>query len=1099
MRQNPPTSPRYTHLQRLVDDKARITHPVAGNSESFSYYPNSARVQTRTIVDPIGSRQMTAVFDPFGRLKGDTAVGIPPAADVTTSYLYDAASRQTQVTDPLGFVTVNAYDGTGRLTSVTEDAGGANQRVVAFAYTQAGDLLTQAANDGEGPQVTTYTHDRAGRRTQIQHPGTPVTTIQFTYDLASRIRTRTTEDGFVTYYVRNWRGQPVEKRQNSATGTLLESFSYDALGRLFDTSRAGSPAYSSVFVYGNGVNGPAFVDDPLSVTQTVNGLSRTVSYAYNTAGERTLLGYPAGASTTLSYAARDGFGQVTALDRNGSRLANFTCAGRQVLTRQVRTTAGPGETWIELAYTRPDQLRRPKTITNQVRTGSTNGAGGSVAASMSYTNTFDAASNLDTQSVANHALAPENGLTDHTYDRLHRITASNYPNTTLDESWTLDALSNWTAHTARNGVTRTYTDNILNQYTAISGQLSSPAYDAKGNLIRNEEYFGFSYDFENRLTRVFTDQNVNGVFDAGDAMLAEYVVDPLGRRVQATVAGLASSVTTYRYYDGQLLVAEYNAASTGTPAQVFVNGPTYDDEKLLFRSAGGVEFYYLLKDLYSVAGLTTANGCVAASYVYDGYGDGGAIPPAKGDSPNDFDIFVDLYDVAEMQTCFAGPGVTVASDCQVFNYQGADQDVDLLDIKQFVQCLTGPVPVVYDGSSIYGNPFAFTGQRRDRFTHLFSSEPLDLYDYKARAYDPKHGRFLQRDPAEFEDSYNLYEYALSRPNVLTDPMGQFSLPEISVATAIRVGLQALNRYTQLKAAKQTVQALRSGVAVSEVIRGLIIDAVLDKLGGKLFDKALSVLGQFSSKFFSKLRRVVVCCFVEGTSVETPTGPVPIEHLRPGDLVVSRDQVNPVGPQVIRRVCQVFQRRAPEILWVALDSGELLGTTPGHVVWSVDAGWVQASELLVGDKLVAVDGALVTVLNIGLHRTPTATYNLEVEHTATFFAGGVWVHNTSCDVLDQTARTLSTKGNVPIVNSLSDPDATSKLKELFGEATYQIQPNGTVLITNGRHTLRLVPGQVDANGNVLAHMHYQNPSGHGDNVLFPAGTTWLDILDVVTQP
>jgi RHS repeat-associated protein len=69
------------------------------------------------------------------------------------------------------------------------------------------------------------------------------------------------------------------------------------------------------------------------------------------------------------------------------------------------------------------------------------------------------------------------------------------------------------------------------------------------------------------------------------------------------------------------------------------------------------------------------------------------------------------------------------------------------------------------------NPFLFTGQRLD----FLDGGNLLLYDYKARAYDPLHGRFQQRDPAEFADRYNLYEYAQSRPHMATDPTGEFTL------------------------------------------------------------------------------------------------------------------------------------------------------------------------------------------------------------------------------------------------------------------------------------------------------------------------------------
>lgn len=43
----------------------------------------------------------------------------------------------------------------------------------------------------------------------------------------------------------------------------------------------------------------------------------------------------------------------------------------------------------------------------------------------------------------------------------------------------------------------------------------------------------------------------------------------------------------------------------------------------------------------------------------------------------------------------------------------------------------------------------------------------------------------------------------------------------------------------------------------------------------------------------------MACFVTGTRVDTPDGPCPIEHLRPGDLVMTRDS----GPQPVRWIGQ----------------------------------------------------------------------------------------------------------------------------------------------------------------------------------------------------
>ncbi|MFM8386308.1 MAG: RHS repeat-associated core domain-containing protein [Planctomycetia bacterium] len=67
------------------------------------------------------------------------------------------------------------------------------------------------------------------------------------------------------------------------------------------------------------------------------------------------------------------------------------------------------------------------------------------------------------------------------------------------------------------------------------------------------------------------------------------------------------------------------------------------------------------------------------------------------------------------------------------------------------------------GSDPLGQYVTYTGRWRD--------EETGLYHYRARAYDPVRGRFLQRDPLGYSDGPSLFEYCHSSPIDYVDPDG----------------------------------------------------------------------------------------------------------------------------------------------------------------------------------------------------------------------------------------------------------------------------------------------------------------------------------------
>src|SRR5215211_6815040 len=88
-------------------------------------------------------------------------------------------------------------------------------------------------------------------------------------------------------------------------------------------------------------------------------------------------------------------------------------------------------------------------------------------------------------------------------------------------------------------------------------------------------------------------------------------------------------------------------------------------------------------------------------------------------------------------------------------------------------------PTIYTGtwgtisSTMYDNRFLFTGREYAATYRATTNAAFNFYEYRARAYNPKVGRFMSEDPKLFDaGDYNLFRYCHNDPIDFTDPMGQ---------------------------------------------------------------------------------------------------------------------------------------------------------------------------------------------------------------------------------------------------------------------------------------------------------------------------------------
>jgi len=124
------------------------------------------------------------------------------------------------------------------------------------------------------------------------------------------------------------------------------------------------------------------------------------------------------------------------------------------------------------------------------------------------------------------------------------------------------------------------------------------------------------------------------------------------------------------------------------------------------------------------------------------------------------------------------------------------------------------------------------------------------------------------------------------------------------------------------------------------------------------------------------------CFRAGTPVWTDEGFKPIETIRTGDRVLSKNVET--GELAYQLVLEPTQRDPEELRTVMLEGGESFVCTGGHPFWRSGEGWKMAKDLKPGDLLHTVTGThKVQAVSGG---AAEKVYNLIVDKFNTYFVG-----------------------------------------------------------------------------------------------------------------
>lgn len=528
------------------DAVGNLTNRIDALGNSWKTYFNALN-QPIAAVDPL-DRTNSWTYDALGNKLSETR-----ADGTTTTFGYDSMNRLIATTNALGHVVTYGYDVLGNLIQLVDTKGNTNQ----WAYGLLGHRLSKTYADSTQDR---YAYDAVGNLAYFTNAASEVQTI--TYDSRNR---------------------PTLKAWNSNGDT--EAMTYDAAGRL-------TVLTNSVSVITNAY------DDANQLTAegtTLSGQStRTVSYTYNSDGQRKSMTYPNGLVLTNDYTAR-------------GQLASLTFDGPPPLATYAYDLAGQRtmrvyENGVNAYYTN-DAAGQLLALAH-VKTN-----GGSVIVQVNHD--YDLVGNRTNriESFTGYSSATDS----YGYDSTDQLTSVSYSGGARTASFGYDPMGNLTNKLDTGTGTNTYTANNLNQLSTLNAQALN--YDLKGNLTNRPGWL-YSWNAKNQLTIAEPASPTNG------AIKITFAYDARHRCVKRQSWAWSTNTLNYQLsssqhlvYSGWSLIEERDA---GTNVVSYANGPSIDEVIAKFTSTNTV--FYHGDAQHSTLALTDASANILERYRYEAFG-----------------------------------------------------------------------------------------------------------------------------------------------------------------------------------------------------------------------------------------------------------------------------------------------------------------------------------------------------------------------------------------------------------------------------------------------------------------------------------------------
>ena len=708
------------------------------------------------------------------RKVGGTADTITPG-DAATSYGYDAVGNRLTETEPNGNTSTSAYDGINRLTALT-NAGGDLTR---WTYDGVGNVIALTAPNGNAA-ATAY--DALDRPSAVTDGVGAV--AGYSYDAVGNRLSETDGNGHTTSHSYDALNRLVATTDALGKATVLQ---YDAVGNLLKRTDRNSHATRSIY---DAIN--------RRVSET-DALGHTTGYQYDAVGKRVGITDANGHSTLYQY---DAINRLTRETYADGQSRSFTRDGvGNIVTRTDQngsvTTYSYNDLYFLVGRSYPSLVNDAfgYDLSGRMLTAQR----GSWPVAFTYDGANRMTSTIENGRVVTYAYDVPGRTRTVGYPGGRVIVEHSDPRGRLDRiddalsppivTYSYDAADRATSRVYRNGAAASYSYNANDWMAGLE------------HTVGATRIAGFGYDFDNEGNKQFEEQRHEPArseayqYDAADR-LVDYTV---GTLVGSTVP-VSATQTAYSLDPVGNWSSKTTDAVTQTRTHDAVNELTSIDAAALVYDANGNlradgSFNYVYDEENRLVRVTrNADSAIVGQYLYDALGR----RVTKVASPSatfvttlyfydDARVIEEQNDVGATQATYVYGSyvdevLTMDRGGQTFYYhQNSLSSVEAISdaaanvAERYTYDAYG-APTATDGAFVpvsenpWGTPHSSIGN-----TYLFTGRELNeetgLYFYRARYYDDAKGRFLQRDPFEYADGLNLYQYVQDKPTWLTDPRG----------------------------------------------------------------------------------------------------------------------------------------------------------------------------------------------------------------------------------------------------------------------------------------------------------------------------------------